>query len=218
MITSNKIFKLPDKACSSYVEGFTNKSKFVSAFKKDFGYVRAYHATNINEPEIDHIRKNGLVPSSRELLRSKAVARFIKTTDTDKLKTEVAQAVDHYIQNQDYICETEINFGLIKQPFIDNWYQYLLFGPESLIALASDLRIKHGINFRERMRDYGSHCIIEATVPVVGIKRMWIEAIYEYINGSFDECNLVYHKNVPSAFLKISKVRAPADFHNFLYC
>ncbi len=210
MKTEN-IFDIERQDCINYVNSFTNKAKFVKDFRISFDYILSYHATNLNEQELNDIKKNGLRPSNRELLHQKALDRFIKKDDSIELQNNVRLAVKEYISKKEYLCENEINLGLIKEPFITEFYHYLLFGPETLLGLASELNEKHSISFRKRMIEFGSHYIIHAKVPVKNTKEQWINCIYEYLNNGFPGASLVYHKNLPAEFLTIEQTERPYD-------
>lgn len=211
------IFDIEQQSCIDYVTSFTNGNKFMKDFKKSYQYIRAYHATNMDEAEIRDLKTNGLRPGTSGLLMEKAINRFVNVTDSAELQIEIKNVISNFFTQDSRHFTSEINFGLVRQPFIDEWYHYLLFGPESLFPLADLLKQKYNINFRSKMIEFGSHYIIKATIPVVHVNPKWINVIYDYINYDFPEASLVYHKVLPADSLFIELVQRPKDPKGFEY-
>ena len=197
-----------------FVEQFSTRSSFVTAFKKKYNLISAYHATNLDRGELALVKKQGLKTSSPELLQTLALTRFLSAEDPPDVRSEIKGDIERYISGGrfGYPNRGEINFGLNRQQLMDEFYHYLLFGPETLLPLADQLKQKYSISFRQRMMNHGDHVMINAAIPVADVDEEWIEAIYEYLVNGFSECSLVYYNNLPAEnILKIQKVKRPND-------
>lgn len=87
-------------------------------------------------------------------------------------------------------------------------------GAESLIGLASDMRRKYNINFRERMRDYGKHCVVMADIP---IKQVPINDLsYLYNCEEVSEPSILLRRGIPGNLINIKVVNQPNDYHRFV--
>lgn len=205
------IFDLQKKKHSAFVSRFPNKSVFIEQFREQFNYIRAYHATNLSDKEIIDVKENGLKIPDKEFIIQKALLRFSKPEDVETLTKSIAIIAEEYFNTVDYALEQEIFFGLLKAPFIDKWYHYLLLGSEKLLPLADRLCRKHFINFRQRMRDSGKHYIIQATIPLDLVSDCWIESIFEYVNEDSDEANLILGKPLKAQYIQIDRIKRPCD-------
>jgi hypothetical protein len=213
-----KIFDIDDKVCADYVARFKSPKRFIAAFRKSYGFLLAYHGTNINENEALLIKSNGLKRASIEMLTHKAATRFIRETDDEILKKNILSCIGEFYNTKDHITVGEINFTLDKDPLKDEAYQYLLFGPESMLPLADTLKKNFNINFRRRMADFGIPTIIKVHVPLNDVKDCWLEGIFEYINNGWIECCVVIRADVPAEnVLALENVERPYDKHGFLW-
>jgi len=128
--TLKPIFDLQKNTHFKFVSSFSDKPDFVAQFRKKFNSIRAYHATNLNKEEISDVKKNGLKIPNREFLIQKAFLKLSRKDDPESLKFSIADSAKKYFDSNDYFLEQQIFFGLIKAPFIDDYYHYLLFGSE----------------------------------------------------------------------------------------
>lgn len=213
-----KIFNLKDEICCDYVTRFKSSKRFIAGFRKSYDFLLAYHGTNIDENEALLITSNGLKRASTEMLASKAGTRFIRGADGDILKAKILSKIKNFYSSKDHITIGEINFTLDKDPLQDEAYQYLLFGPESMLPLADALKREHNINFRKRMVDFGIPTIIKVQIPLSDIRDSWLEGIFEYINNGWVECCVVIRADVPAEnVLRLERVERPQDKHGFLW-
>lgn len=211
-------FKIEDESCADFVMGFTNKKRFVKAFREKYEFIIAYHATNIDGREINSIETEGLKLSTAGLLKRKALKRFITESDSKELKNEIKSEIKNFFTDKDLITRGEINFSLTRQSIITESYHYLLMGPESLLPLADKLSKHRQISFRDRMIKHGYHCIVTASIPVKKTKGMWIEGIYEYLINGWVETSLVYRRKLPATnIISVEKIDRPFDFHGIGY-
>ncbi|WP_316840065.1 hypothetical protein [Pedobacter gandavensis] len=214
---TTNIFDIEDEACADYVARFKSSKKFIAAFRKSYDFLLAYHGTNIDENEALVIKSHGLKIASIEMLTSKAGMRFIKETDDEMLKEKILNSISEFYSTKDHITVGEINFTLDKDPLQGEAYQYLLFGPESMLPLADSLNKDFNINFRRRMADFGIPTIVKVHVPLTDIKNCWLEGIFEYINHGWVESCVVIRANVPPVnVLALERVERPCDKYGFL--
>ena len=213
------MFDLNSDICIDYVSRFKEINKFVKSFRKDYSTIVAYHGTNLNEKEIELIRKEGLFRSSLSLKIEKAKSRFILPTDKQDTKINIANFIDNYFKHNNSTTN-EINFGLLKDPLINEHYQYLLFGTETILILSSKLKHKFNIPFRKRMSEFGSSYVIKTSIPVSKTNDTWIKGIYEFVAGnSFNEASLIYQYDLHAKhIISIEKVDKPFDRQNFMNC
>jgi hypothetical protein len=94
---NESIFHLEQKRCVKFVEQFSTASSFVTAFKKKYNLISAYHATNLDQRELVSVREHGLQISSPELLQSLALARFLSNQDPLDLRSEIKSDIESYI-------------------------------------------------------------------------------------------------------------------------
>jgi hypothetical protein len=213
-----KVFDLEDQACLKFVRRFRNAERFVAAFRKTYDLVTAYHGTNINVTESKHIKENGLEIASVTLLQRKAMDRFMLPTDDSLTQEKTRKVIDAFFKGQHDIPLGELNFTLDKDPLQEDAYQYLLFGPESLFALADQLNKVTYQHFRKRMMDFGTPTIIKAQVPVTGISDWRISGILGFVNDGGHECCILYHDHLPAHhILDLEQVPPPADKFGFLW-
>ena len=217
---NESIFYLEQKRCAKFVDQFSNRPSFVDAFRKKYDLISAYHATNLDRTELGSVRKHGLQTSSSELLQTLALSRFLSDNDPPDLRSEIKSDIENYISggNFGYPNRGEINFGLNKEQLMNEFYHYLLFGPETLLPLADQLKQKYLISFRQRMMNHGDHVVINVKIPTINVDSDWIEGIYEYLVNDFPESSLVYYKKLPAdSIIKIQKVRRPEDPTGFQF-
>ncbi len=214
-----RIFDLEDESCTNFVFQFRNKRTFLKEFKGSFDYIRAYHATKLNSSELEMIRRTGLVQTTPELLKKKALARFIRPSDPVEFRMNVATEIEIHFNSRSLWIENRVFLGLVKEEFESQSYQYLLFGPESLLGLATELRQKFGVNFRQRMVEFGDPYLVEVNVPVAKTRPNSILNIYEYLINHHPECCIVYRHAIEAQLItNISQERNPADIQGFVYC
>ena len=136
-----RIFDLENKECAEFVEQFQSKSIFIQAIKENYTHILGYHTTKLNDIELNSIESYGLKIGNRDLYLEKAISRFIHPSDSDELQSSILKKINSALGSESfYWSDNEINFGLVKDYLIEECYQYLMFGSESLIVLASDLR------------------------------------------------------------------------------
>lgn len=213
------LFNIENKECIEFVEQFHSKSIFKQAIKEHYSHVVGYHTTKLNEFELNSIKSDGLKTGNISLYLEKAISRFIHPSDNDELRSDILDDINHALNNKSYYrCDNQINFGLIKDFLIEDCYQYLLFGSESLICLALDLRKKYGINFRSRMIHSGKPTIITAYIPLNKIDDFWLENMYGYLLENDFEVSVVYQFNLPSNLIaQIEHLPEPHDKYLFEY-
>lgn len=207
-----RVFDLSDISCEDFVLGYNSIEEFISTFRMHFDYIVAYHATLIDLAEKSSISNHGLTVASQELLKEKAKARFIGESDAEDLRDQIDSEINHYFKTTSLITVGEINFGLIQEELFTRSYQYLLFGPESLLPLADRLTEKFQIPFRQRMMKFGNPHLIKVQVPTANTDDDWVGNIYEYCVNYYPEASLVYHFDLPSSLiLEIRQVPPPVN-------
>ncbi len=214
------IFYLEKKRCTQFVETFSDHSKFTKAFRMKYELISAYHATNLNQMELAAIREHGLQISSPALLQTLALARFISKDDPQEIQNNIRSDIENYISAGKFVYPNrgEINFGLNKAQLMTEFYHYLLFGPETLLPMADELKKKHSISFRQRMMNHGDHVVINMKIPTARVDKEWIEGIYKYVVNGFPESSLVYYENLlADNIVRIQKVRRPKDPTGFQF-
>src|ERR1700761_463936 len=141
-------FELFDKECIRFVKKFRSANSFVKAFRKQYHFIIAYHGTNINETDAAVIQKGGLKCTTTDLLKKRAEDCLILRTDEPLQQDKIKELIASQFEEEEFITVGEINFTLEKDPLQDQAYQYLLFGPESLLPIADHLKRSIGQNFR----------------------------------------------------------------------
>ena len=210
MQLKNNMFDIEDESCINYTKGFDNAEAFAKDFRKKYSLIIGYHATKLNELEKNSILTGGLKLSTRSFLKRKAIDRFIDASDPIELKNKILIDIDNYYNNNE--VKEEINFNLYKNELIETSYQYLIFGPETILTPADELSNKFNVSFRQRMINFGQAYIIKAIIPVKHTRDIWVEDIYEYLVNDGLETNLIYHRNLPvKNIVKIEEVDEPAD-------
>lgn len=190
MKKKSRTFDLKRKDCVDLVCQFNDREDFITSFRSAYDFIRAYHGTNINAQEQDEILKNGMVVSDENFIRQKAVSRFVRPDDSEELQQRILEEIDKNF-DADVFVQKMIFLSHLKQELINVSRQYLLWGPESLLILADTLKLIFGIDFRQRMIDYGEHCIISVNVPISCVSDDDIGEIYEYVVNYSIECCLV---------------------------
>lgn len=214
MIQENpRTFNIENQQCFDFVCQFNNLEKFITAFRDAYDLVIVYHGTNINVHEQNEILRNGMVVSDENFIRQKAISRFIRTEDPKELQQRILEEIDNNF-NECVFVEKMIFLSHLKQELIKVSRQYLLWGPESLLILADGLKDIFDIDFRQRMIEYGDHCIISVSVPVPYISDRDIAEIYERVINDHVECCLVCRVPITSdTILGIEKQSRPANFY-----
>ncbi len=208
----SRTFRLDAKGAKKYVRFFGCAEDFVEDFRRRFDYILAYHATVVDEFELDSIRTDGLVVASTELLKSKAKSRF-QGADI-QMNQAIGADIEQYFENEKPITLGNAYFSLNEKVLLTRSYQYLYFGPEVLLPLADKLTEKFGIYFRQSMMKFGSPCIIKAQVPVELTEKTWLVNIYEYHMNCSPEASLVYNRDLPSSqILEIKIVERPENIY-----
>jgi len=212
-----KIFDLNRKSCCDYVYRFDNIETFTKSFKADYDSIVAYHATKLNDKELKDLIAKGIRKGSKSLLYRKAVDRFVSPKDEEKIKKEIENEIDLHFKSFKTYTKTEINFAINRDGITQQSYHYLLFGPETLLPLADNLKTKFGISFRQRMADFGKSYLVTVAIPLKHVGNLWIRGIFEYLINGFPETSLVYQRQLPAiSILKVSKQRRPCDRHFLL--
>ncbi|HWZ02095.1 MAG TPA: hypothetical protein VNX40_00720 [Mucilaginibacter sp.] len=216
-IDPQETFNFNDKQCIQYLNRFRSSKRFLASFRRKYTTIVAYHATNINEKERLSIQTNGLKRASSTLFRQKAIDRFILPTDPIATQMEILEIIDNHFWRK--VSIGEINLVIDNELLTHrDAYHYLLFGPESLLPLADDLRKKFNVNFRNRMIEFGEHAIVKVIVPVSLTDDTWINNIYDYYNEYVREICLVIKEDLHQEnIIEIKNVPRPYDYHNFLY-
>ena len=206
----SKTYDLNDEDSIDYVQSFTRIEDFVVDFRKRFDHILAYHATVLDSSERKSIEQNGLNVASVNLLRKKALARFVWETDKAETQIAIVSEINDYFKSTPPITIGEINFGLDEEKLLTDCCQYLFFGPEVLLPLADNLTDKFHTSFRQRMMGFGESYIIKVKVPTEHTKSLWIENVFEYWVNGWPEASLVYHHNLPNAnIVDLKQVEKP---------
>lgn len=184
-------FELYDAQCIQFVKKFRSADRFVKAFRAQYEFIIAYHGTNINEADATAIRQEGVKCSNLALMKSRAEDRFILDTDTLFQQEQIRQLITAQFEDEELITEGLLYFTLEKEPLQGLAYQYLFFGPESLLPVADHLRRSLGQNFRKRMMEYGQSTIIKAKITVSKITDNWLKPSLAI--GMTAQSNAVYY-------------------------
>ena len=206
------IFKIEDKVCFDYVNTInSNKTKFRKGFIDKYKFILCYHATRLDDYELEDIKLKGLIRPDICFLREKAKKRFLNGTD----KT-YHDSIINYIDSYDFKFISEINFNVSKKILTDDAYHYLLFGSECLHPMAHKLNdmVKH-INFRDKLSGFGKPFFIKVAVPVKKVKLFWIDNLYQYSKFDLEEIfsenleiPLVYNFDIhPSEIIEIEEYK-----------
>lgn len=207
----NRIFDISRESCRNYVRGFRSKKKFIKDFPNDFDIVMAYHASNLNQKEQDSILKNGIILSTSKFMKEKAVTKFVHEQDNEDTKERIKLAIDEYF-DEHVNAENKIFLTQLKNELLTISPQYLLYGSETLLTLATKMRETLRFNFRQRMIEHGDHCIITAHILTSTMSTYDIGTIYEHLKKGFIECCLVSKENIPpERIMKIEKFPRPVN-------
>lgn len=211
------IFDLQNANDRKYVRAFSNTDDFLAACRNDYHFLIAFHATNINEQEISSIKSIGLKLSSAEFLKQKALDRFVLATDSSETQERAKGIIENYFEDST-ITKVEINLSLNRRELEGESYQYLLFGPETLLPLADMLKDELNISFRKRMVEHGKPCIVKCQVPVEKVSDYWLNQIFEYLVNGSPEASLVYRNEITAGqVIEVEQVKMPYDKHGFAY-
>lgn len=211
------IFDIEDDNCLRFVRRFRNVRRFLMAFRESYEFIIAYHSTRLDEKERAGLKISGLTTTSNELLKEKAHTRFVKPSDTPSMKQQIGKIIDDFFREEQLVTIGQINLVIDKE-LTEECYHYLLFGPESLLPLADNLRRMLHTSFRGRMADFGTPVIVKARVPVASTHDTWVQGIFEYIKNGFPDVSLVYRNDLPPEnIIGILDVRQPLDRNGFLY-
>ncbi len=183
----SRIFNIENQHCTDFVCQFDDKEEFIAAFRYNYEFVIAYHATNINKSEQEDILTKGITVSNDEFIRQKAISRFIRPDDSAELQQRIMDEIDGNFDEEVFV-QKRIFLSHLKHELMTVSRQYLLYGTESLLFLADKLRDLLKIDFRQRMIDYGEHCIISVSVPESFISNSDVGAIYEHLVNNDVEC------------------------------
>lgn len=207
-------FDLSLRRCSRFPRRFSSRTNFLEGFRDTFSNILVYHASNLNQTEIEDIAMNGLRLSSPSLLKELALRRFISKIDPDQVQKDIESIIEDYCGELDYPNANEINFSMSRDELETDHYHYLLFGPETLQPLAQELTRRYGLPFKKRMIEHGYHCVIVALLSTSLVDPIWIENLF----GERTESPLVYYKDVPARqIVKIDRVKRPVDKWNIGY-
>lgn len=202
-----RIFKIETSSCLDTISNFDNdKSLFVKQFRENFDWIFCYHATRLSNNEVNNIKDHGLITSNEELLYTKAIARFVLDEDSKDLKERITKCIDSYYSKNGNEIIKEINLALSKKNLEDSAYQYLYYGPESLLPLADQLtKVIKGIYFRSRLINFGKPYFVKLLVPVKQVEYIWIENIWNYSECTLKEIleenmdiSLVMYDSIPA--------------------
>ena len=216
-MNSANIFEFVNDQCIDFVAKFSNALAFVEAFKTKYGGIIAHHATNLSDKEVAEIKVSGLKISDINLLKAKAIDRFLPLINPNETGKFNDMVDDFFKDPEMYTQVKEINFGLVKDDLQTKHYHYLLFGAESLLPLADELKKAFFKNFRNAMCDSGRHYMIEAIIPIENTEDRWIEGIYEYVNGAHESSFVIYDNLPPKSIVKIEEVARPRDFNRYCF-
>lgn len=213
-----RIFDLSINECVKYAKRFRNAEKFITDFRLNYHAALAYHGTNINDAEAEEIKTVGMRVASVDLLKAKALNRFMLPTDNEIDKEKIRTVIEDFFNGKHDIPLQEINFTLKEEPLYGDAYQYLLFGAESMLPLADQLRKTVFKNFRQRMMEFGTPTVIKSAVPVSGVSDWRLQGIWEFINHQGPECCIIYRENLlPVHILELKQVPRPHDRWNLLW-
>lgn len=216
-MSAPNIFDVQNAHDRKYVRAFSNTGDFLAAFRNDYHFLIAFHATNINEPEISSIKSIGLKLSSADFLKQKALDRFVLSTDSSEIQERAKRIIEDYFEDS-AVTKVEINLSLNRKELEGESYQYLLFGPETLLPLADMLKDELNISFRKRMVNHGKPCIVKCQVPIEKINDYWLNQIFEYLVNGSPEASLVYRNEITAEqIIVVEEVRMPFDKHGFAY-
>ncbi len=205
-------FNVKDNICEGFVLSFSNISDFRSAFRKQYKFLLAYHATNLSTKDLLDVQKNGLRMTTVSFLMEKVKERFIG----DEQNNDIKHAIEEYFCNNEPHTLNEINFGLVKEDLFEH-YHYLLFGSEALLPVADYLTAKYQMSYRRKMVETGQHYIVSAALPTDQIEDCWIDAIFDYFHGYNFPISLVYNYNLAGYnIINIQKVAKPKDIQNLM--
>jgi len=217
MIERAEIFILSNESCMDFIESFDNSSDFISELQKKYDYIEAYHGTNLSSKELSDFYKNGFTKATKDFLWEKAISRFVCENDNSELKEKIRNEIGSYFSNFENESASEFWFGLSKIDLLERNYHYVLFGSEVLLPLASRLKNKFNIQFKQRLIDSGSHLIISVSVPVEQVEIQWLECLYEYHMSGHCETSLLIKNEVPLNWIsKIEFVEKPIDYQNIV--
>lgn len=195
---NSRVFDITNEACLSFLERFNNAEDFVLEFKSNYDRILAYHASNLNDDELNSVKTEGLKLGNKELLLNLAKARFVNGLNTVQENNKIIESINRFFLEVD--TPREINFNVSRMELLTNSIHYLKYGSETLVRLSEYLGESVNKPFLSWLETYGKHCIISVEIPVEKAKDYWLKNIYTSVldNGSFYDYSFVYNYNLPS--------------------